>query len=120
MVDVGVRIVVADNDPAVLELLQTDLGLEGHTIVASLTDSTAVVATCRTERPDVAVLDYRMTPGPNGLEVAADVLDLDDPPRVILYTNYTDPAVRRAAKRLGVVFLAKGDLRNLRRAITDG
>lgn len=114
------RIVIADNDPAVIELLATDLRAEGHEIVATVTGGEDAMERCRSLRPDVLVLDYRMPPGPNGLEVAAR-LRRDLPGiHVVLYTNYRDARLRARAKRLGVGVFAKGNLRALRRAVNVG
>lgn len=65
------RLVIADNDLAALDLAVTDLTLEGHEVVATATDGDSAMAACLTARPDVVVLDHRMPPGPHGLDVAA-------------------------------------------------
>ncbi|MGH9274242.1 MAG: DNA-binding response regulator, partial [Acidimicrobiales bacterium] len=64
------RLVVADNDAGALELVVTDLQLEGHDIVGRCLDGSTAITLCLAEQPDVAVIDHRMPPGPHGLEVA--------------------------------------------------
>ena len=111
------RLVIADNDPDALELAVLDLGLEGHEIVGTASEGTDALAVCERERPDVLVVDYRMPPGMNGVEVARRVLQRQLAGRVVLYTNYSDADVVRAAERAGATYLLKGDLARLRAAV---
>lgn len=117
---VGRRVVVADNDPAALELVVVDLGLEGHDIVDAVLDGTAALESCRRHRPDVAVLDHRMPPGPSGTDVA-EVLTADPTLaiHVIVYTNYQDADIVARLRACGATYLPKGNLRRLRVAVAD-
>ena len=113
-----VRIVVVDNDPDALDLVVTDLGLEGLDVVASAVDGPSAIVTCRQHRPDAVVLDVRMPPGIDGVEVAK-VLQREAPDtRVVLYTNHLTDHVLGNARALGVPVVRKGNLRALRRAIS--
>lgn len=115
----ALRVVVVDNDPAALELVVTDLRLEGHDVVGVATDGATGLELCRTLRPDVAVIDHRMPPGPHGAEVA-ERLRVDAPgTRVVLYTNYQDADLVARAGAAGATYLPKGSLRALRRAVAD-
>ena len=110
------RVLVADNDPAALELVILDLRLEGHTVVGAADGDEALALVDELE-PEVVVLDYRMPPGPDGLAVAAR-LRADRPDlRLVIYSNYQDVDLVRAATQLGVAFLPKGNLRTLRAAV---
>jgi CheY-like chemotaxis protein len=112
------RVLVADNDPDALDLAVLDLGLEGH-VVCGVPDGERAIAAVTGFRPDVVVLDYRMPPGPNGLEVAAR-LRRDHPElQLVIYSNYQDVELVRQAAELGIPFLPKGNLRTLRAAV-DG
>ena len=111
------RLVIADNDPDALDLAVLDLGFEGHDIVGTASDGWDAVAVCERLRPDTLVVDYRMPPGINGVEVARRVLRDGLAGKVVLYTNYTDPDVMRAAERAGALYLLKGDLTTLRAAV---
>jgi len=116
----GLRLVVVDNDPDALELALTDLRLEGHDIVGSGLDGTSALEMCLRLRPDVAVIDHRMPPGPHGLEVA-QVLAREAPEiRVIVFTNYQDRSLIDAVRAAGATYLPKGNLRLLRRAVLSG
>jgi len=113
------RLVIADNDPAALELAVTDLTLEGHEVVATATDGDAAVAACLATNPDVVVIDHRMPPGPAGLDVAARLRVEAPEVGVVLYTNYQDRAVVEGAAAVGATYVPKGSLRHLRRAVLE-
>lgn len=115
----GRRVVVADNDPDALELVVTDLRLEGHDIVGQCLDGASALALCVELRPDVAVLDHRMPPGPHGLEVAQRLAAEAPDVKVIVFTNYQDQALVQAVRAAGATYLPKGSLRLLRRTVSD-
>ena len=87
----ALRVVVVDNDDAALELVVTDLSLEGHDVVGTCLDGTTALDLCTHLQPDVAVVDHRMPPGPHGLEVAQRLAHDAPDVRVIVFTNYQDP-----------------------------
>ena len=80
------RIVVADDDIDIRELVEFKLSTLGHDIVA-VSDGQAAVDACQAQRPDLAVLDVMM-PGLSGLDavrlIRADATLADLP--VILLT----------------------------------
>ncbi len=79
------RIVVADDDVDIRELVEFKLSTLGHDIVA-VSDGAAAVAACKEQRPDLAVLDVMMQ-GMSGLEavrlIRADA-SLADLPVILL------------------------------------
>jgi CheY-like chemotaxis protein len=111
----ALRLVVIDNDEAVLKLLLLDLGLEGHDIVATATDGEAGLRACAEHRPDVLVVDLRLGDGIDGIDVARKVQG--DRMRVVLYTNYITAEVVQAAEFVGAHVIEKGNLSALRRAV---
>lgn len=60
------RILVADDDVDIRELVEFKLSTLGHDVVA-VADGAAAIDACQTERPDLAVLDVMM-PGVSGLD----------------------------------------------------
>lgn len=114
----ALRVVIADNDPDALDLLDLDLALEGHQVIGKGRDGAAAIALCRELQPDVLVVDFRMPPGPNGVEVV-DALRGQPGLKVIVYTNYRDPKQTARARALGARWLLKGDLRTLREALRE-
>lgn len=113
----AVRIVVADNDPDALELVVLDLSLEGFDIVGTALGGADVLRLVDDLRPDVLVIDHRMPPGPNGIDVAAQVRGAHPAIAVILYSNYQSRDLLARSRQLGVQFVPKGNLRTLRRAV---
>lgn len=112
------RVVVVDNDPDALDLVLTDLAFEGVDVVGSAVDGSGAIAVCREHHPDAVVLDVRMPPGIDGVEVAK-VLRRETPgTAVVLYTNHLTDHVLGSARELGVTVVRKGNLRALRRALT--
>jgi len=60
------RILVADDDIDIRELVEFKLSTLGHDVVA-VSDGGAAIDACQAERPDLAVLDVMM-PGVSGLD----------------------------------------------------
>ena len=60
------RIVVADDDVDIRELVEFKLSTMGHDVV-TVGDGAAAIEACRAQKPDLAVLDVMM-PGMSGLE----------------------------------------------------
>jgi two-component system response regulator MtrA len=88
------RILVADDDVDIRELVEFKLSTLGHEIVA-VADGAAAVEACRARRPDLAVLDVMM-PGVSGLEairvIRADP-GLADLPVILLTARAQDSDV---------------------------
>lgn len=64
--EVVARIVVADDDVDIRELVEFKLSTLGHDVVA-VADGAAAIDACKAQRPDLAVLDVMM-PGVSGLD----------------------------------------------------
>jgi DNA-binding response OmpR family regulator len=60
------RILVADDDVDIRELVEFKLSTLGHEVVA-VADGAAAIDACQAQRPDLAVLDVMM-PGVSGLD----------------------------------------------------
>jgi two-component system response regulator MtrA len=79
------RILVADDDVDIRELVEFKLSTMGHEIVA-VGDGAAAVDACRASKPDLAVLDVMM-PGVSGLDAIKQLRadpDLADLPVILL------------------------------------
>ncbi len=61
------KVLVVDDDPAVLRVLASVLDLEGLAVTTA-SDGTAALAAAREDRPDVVICDVAM-PGVSGLQV---------------------------------------------------
>jgi DNA-binding response OmpR family regulator len=64
-----VRVLVADDDPVILRLIEVNLGLEGFEVETATGGEEAIAKAGQTQ-PDVILLDVMM-PGVTGWEVAA-------------------------------------------------
>jgi two-component system, OmpR family, response regulator MtrA len=62
------RIVVADDDEDIRDLVSFKLRQSGHEVTA-VADGAAALAACRAERPELVLLDVMM-PGMSGLDAA--------------------------------------------------
>lgn len=112
------RVVVADNDAEWRELLRTDLSLEGHQVIAVCSSGEEALDACREHQPDVLVVDERMPPGLNGVEVARRLRQSDPGIQVVVFTNFDEEEITKGAADAGAVFVLKGNLRALRAALT--
>ncbi|MEA3019749.1 MAG: hypothetical protein QOI47_1273 [Actinomycetota bacterium] len=74
------KVLVVDDDPVIVRLLEVNFEMEGFTVVSAI-DGIDGVAKARTEQPDVIVSDVMM-PKLNGLELCA-ALKSDEVTRAI-------------------------------------
>jgi len=112
----SLRILIVDNDQAVLDLLLLDLRLEGHEVVATALNGEDALELYDTHKPDVVIVDFRLGRGINGVDVARRLEHT--PARVVMFTNYITHDVITDAAKAGTPVIEKGNLHALRRAIT--
>jgi adenylate cyclase len=101
-------ILVADDEPEVVDLVKIGLDAAGYTI-ESASDGKTALAKIQSKRPDLVLLDMRM-PEMTGLMVL-DRLRSDPTttsiPVVMLSVVVTDPDVRMALEHGAVAYLSK-------------
>ena len=88
------RILVADDDVDIRELVEFKLSTMGHEIVA-VADGAAAVEACRAQRPDLCVLDVMM-PVVSGLDAMRTIRadpELADVPVILLTARAQDSDV---------------------------
>jgi CheY-like chemotaxis protein len=101
------KILVADDAPAVLDVLDDVLTLEGHEVVRATTGSEALRMFQET-RPQLAVLDILM-PDMDGLVVLDAIRRTDSELPIILITGLVSEAIGRKIERhQGVALFEKG------------
>ncbi|MHC4794059.1 MAG: response regulator [Planctomycetota bacterium] len=96
------RVLIADDDPALLSAMRTRLEAEGFEVIVAL-DGYQALAVARAETPDVMVLDVNMPAG-SGFSVQDRIRAIDelsDTP-VIFITGETPDRIRRDAIEHGV------------------
>lgn len=94
------RVLVADDEASVRDLLARVLGNAGHEVVAVESGEAALLRLAR-ERFDILVVDKNL-PGMDGLDVMRLVRDHHPHLRAIMITAFPTPASEQLARELGV------------------
>jgi two-component system, NarL family, nitrate/nitrite response regulator NarL len=85
-------VIVADDHPVYLDAICRSVEVSPRLrLVARADDGTQALAAIRRERPDVAVLDVEM-PGLSGPAIAAELMALEMPTRVLFLSAHRDGA----------------------------
>jgi DNA-binding response OmpR family regulator len=88
------RILVVDDDPAMVGAITALVGTEGHQVITAY-DGLTAVRRYREERPDIVLLDLAM-PGPDGFTVAGQIRAEGDAPIVVVSGESSEAAKVRA------------------------
>jgi DNA-binding NarL/FixJ family response regulator len=81
--EVPIRVMVVDDHPMWRDAVERDLTAAGFDVVGVAADGHQALARFPAARPQVVVLDLQI-PGPNGVEVTAEVLRQDPSARVLI------------------------------------
>lgn len=120
-----VRVVLVDDEPMVCGFLRTILESAADIeVVDTAHDGSAGVKAVTRQRPDVVLMDLRM-PVMDGLTAIERIMELSDPPAVVVLTTFdADEYVLRALRAGAVGFLVKStppeDLIGLVRVAAEG
>jgi CheY-like chemotaxis protein len=93
------RLLIVDDDEAVLEVLAEYFGGQGHAVETALSGDAALAAFTRA-RPDLVLLDVRM-PGMDGVQVLRQLRALTTAVPIVMVTANEDLAVARLTLKLG-------------------
>ena len=93
------RVLVVDDEPDAVELLQEFLASKGYDVLSALNGEDALQKV-KADRPHLILLDVRM-PGMNGLEVLREVRQIDQEVGVIMVTAVNEEETGRQALALG-------------------
>lgn len=100
-------LLVDDDATMLLELRRRLRGAAGIECVGTADGGEAAVQKARDLRPDVVLMDMRM-PGLNGAGATREILEGEDPPKVLALTSFGDDTTFHEALRAGVTgFLLK-------------
>ena len=94
-----IRVLVADDEQNLRELMVRELGRKGHE-VESVADGAAALARLQDAPYDVLVLDMKM-PKKAGIDVLRELQPLPDPPQVIVMTGFQEVSTAVEAMKLG-------------------
>ncbi|MEV3937626.1 response regulator transcription factor [Glycomyces sp. NPDC049804] len=95
------RVVIADDEPLVVEGVRTVLEAAGATVAATAHNGRDALAAIERARPEVALLDLHM-PGMGGLAVAARLGEASPGTRALVLTSFGDQENVLAAVEQGV------------------
>jgi len=98
-----VRILLVEDNDVFREALELLFGLRTDVeVVASVAEGEAAVEACRTYRPDVVLMDYRL-PGMDGVEATKAVREAAPGVAVVGLTGEADPRETQALSDAGAV-----------------
>lgn len=87
------ELLIVDDEPLARQrLLRMVEKIDGFQVVAEADNAAAALASISQYDPDIVLLDIRM-PGRDGLSLAKDISELEDPPVVIFCTAYDQYAL---------------------------
>lgn len=97
----AIRLVIADDHPIVLDGLERLFSLESDfEIVGRCSNGEEAIESVRAHDPDLLIVDLRM-PLRSGLSVIRELMQDDDPPRIVVLTAALDEDEVLEAIRLG-------------------
>jgi len=96
------RILVIDDNPAVVDILATHLRGAGYGVSSALTGDGGL-NDFTLSRPDLVLLDITLPGEMNGIELLKRIRSIDPASKVIMVTGNTDPASAREALELGAL-----------------
>src|SRR5438874_13110517 len=99
------RILVVDDDPAMVGAITALVGTEGHQVITAY-DGLTAVKRFREESPDLVLLDLAM-PGPDGFTVAGQMRAAGDVPILVVSGESGEQAKVRALEIGADDYLAK-------------
>src|SRR5512133_2955796 len=91
------RILVVDDDPAMVGAITALVGTEGHQVITAY-DGLTAVRRFREEHPDLVLLDLAM-PGPDGFNVAGQIRAAGSAPIIVVSGESSEAA---KVKALGI------------------
>jgi EAL domain-containing protein (putative c-di-GMP-specific phosphodiesterase class I)/CheY-like chemotaxis protein len=103
----AISVILADDEPHVIEYLRTVLHLEGFDVAGTSEDADGAVQLAAHLHPDVALLDLRMPGG--GLEAARLIGSVSPDTRIVVFTADADSPEVLSLLRAGIDgFVVKG------------
>jgi AmiR/NasT family two-component response regulator len=102
----SLHVIVADDEPDLLESYQAMLRSLGHEVIDAVHNGEHLITRCRELRPDMVISDIKM-PGKDGIQAVLEVFR-ENPMRVILVTGYHAPDhIHDALGQMVLAYLAK-------------
>lgn len=109
------RVLLVDDEPDMLYLLQAVVAAESWEIVGRATNGPDAIRLAQRIEPDVAIVDYRM-PGENGIDLAGRLKAMWSQVHIVMFSAM-DVGAEALASGYIDEFVRKGDLRNLKHVL---
>ncbi|GAA2339438.1 response regulator transcription factor [Streptomyces kunmingensis] len=103
-----IDIVVVDDDPGFRRIATMLLTARGLRVVAESGDGASALDAVRAHRPDGMLLDLHL-PDTDGLTVARQVTDEENPPRIVLTSTDKSPWSPEELQRAGIEYFVAKD-----------
>lgn len=115
---------VVDDDDFTRVLLARTLETLGHGDVLQAADAASAMRLADAQRPDLAMVDLDLGPGPNGIDLAHGLRRLVPAIAVIILSSYQDPRLVGSTRPmpLGAIYVSKrsvGHTRVLEEAVAE-
>lgn len=110
MTERDVRVLIVDDQPPFLEAARMVVEMtDGFEVVGEAVNGEEGVATARTLRPDLVLMDVQM-PGIDGLEATRRIRKIVDPPFVVVMSTHESGDYRETALAAGAfAFVPKSE-----------
>ena len=95
----AVRILVADDEQGIRELLELELGLQGY-VIETVTNGQEAIDKIKKEKFDLVLCDIKM-PKATGIQVLKEARKYNPDMRVIMMTGYGEEANYNDSMRFG-------------------
>lgn len=102
----NMRIVIADNQPEDLKVINNMLGKAGHNVLAEAQDGVSALKLIRNYEPELVILGAAL-PGMDGLEVAGIMAQEIIAPVIMVSSFYSQEMIERAKDAMVMAFLVK-------------
>jgi AmiR/NasT family two-component response regulator len=111
------RIMIAEDDALVGNVIQSQLEELGHEVVAKATDGAQAVRLTASLEPDVVIMDIQM-PEMDGLEAARTIRDICPTPVVLLKAYETPDLIAKAGEvGVGAYLVKPSNARDMQRTM---
>ena len=103
------RALVVDDDDFTRVLLVRTLSAAGHEVIGDSADAAGAMRLAHTGKPDIAILDLDLGPGPNGIDLAHGIRKLNPAVALIVLSSYQDPRLVGSTRPmpLGALYVSK-------------
>jgi DNA-binding NarL/FixJ family response regulator len=116
------RVMLVEDDDFTRETIKSALLRSGIEVVHDAADPKSAITFAREELIDVAVVDYNLGPGPNGIDVAQALARIQPNLGFVLLTGFLNPELIQASMSAlpeGSRYLLKQELQKIESLITE-